>query len=68
MQKKKSKSSKSLGEIQAKMKCQMEPSDGGVADKLECKDWPLLFKVYFIYIMTDCVCWWACVLTKLSLF
>ncbi|CAK9828088.1 H/ACA ribonucleoprotein complex subunit 4 [Anthophora retusa] len=39
--KKKSKK-KSLGEIQATMKCQIEPSDEFV--KLEYKDWPLLFK------------------------
>ncbi|XP_076674771.1 dyskerin pseudouridine synthase 1 Nop60B [Andrena cerasifolii] len=39
--KKKSKK-KSLGEIQATMKCQVEPSDEPV--KLEYKDWPLLFK------------------------
>jgi hypothetical protein len=37
---------KSLGEIQVKMKCQMEPSSE--ITKLDCKDWPLLFKV-FIY-------------------
>lgn len=40
--KKKSKK-KSLGEIQATMKCQLEPSDEII--KLEYKDWPLLFKV-----------------------
>ncbi|XP_043577877.1 H/ACA ribonucleoprotein complex subunit 4 [Bombus pyrosoma] len=39
--KKKSKK-KSLGEIQATMKCQLEPSNEIV--KLEYKDWPLLFK------------------------
>ncbi|XP_043253621.1 H/ACA ribonucleoprotein complex subunit 4 [Colletes gigas] len=39
--KKKSKK-KSLGEIQAAMKCQLEPSSELV--KLEYKDWPLLFK------------------------
>ncbi|XP_053987398.1 H/ACA ribonucleoprotein complex subunit 4 [Hylaeus anthracinus] len=39
--KKKSKK-KSLGEIQATMKCQIEPSTDIV--KLEYKDWPLLFK------------------------
>ncbi|KAG7196692.1 hypothetical protein KM043_016024 [Ampulex compressa] len=39
--KKKSKK-KSLGEIQATMKYQVEPSTDIV--KLECKDWPLLFK------------------------
>ncbi|XP_043274680.1 H/ACA ribonucleoprotein complex subunit 4 [Venturia canescens] len=33
---------KSLGEIQTAMKCQMEPSDE--ITKLDCKDWPLLFK------------------------
>lgn len=40
--KKKSKK-KSLGEMQVKMKCEMEPSDE--LGKLDCKDWPLLFKV-----------------------
>lgn len=38
----KKKSKKSLGEIQATMKCQLEPSHEIV--KLEYKDWPLLFK------------------------
>uniref|UniRef100_A0A0C9RXQ3 Nop60B_0 protein n=1 Tax=Fopius arisanus TaxID=64838 RepID=A0A0C9RXQ3_9HYME len=40
--KKKKKSKKSLGEAQVAMDCKMEPADGIV--KLECKDWPLLFK------------------------
>ncbi|XP_034934367.1 H/ACA ribonucleoprotein complex subunit 4 [Chelonus insularis] len=39
--KKKSKK-KSLGELQVAMKCEIEPSDAPT--KLECKDWPLLFK------------------------
>ncbi|XP_003701715.1 dyskerin pseudouridine synthase 1 Nop60B [Megachile rotundata] len=38
----KKKNKKSLGEIQATMKCQLEPSEEIV--KLEYKDWPLLFK------------------------
>ncbi|OXU30917.1 hypothetical protein TSAR_001884 [Trichomalopsis sarcophagae] len=42
IEKEKKKNKKSLGEIQAKMKCQMEPSND--VGKLECKDWPLLFK------------------------
>ena len=42
-EKEKKKKIKDLGEIQAKMKCQMEPSSA--LPKLECKDWPLLFKV-----------------------
>ncbi|KMQ97369.1 h aca ribonucleoprotein complex subunit 4-like protein [Lasius niger] len=33
-----------LGEIQRTMKCEIEPSN--VEVKLECKDWPLLFKNY----------------------
>ncbi|KAK2575019.1 hypothetical protein KPH14_008766 [Odynerus spinipes] len=33
---------KSLGEIQVAMKCEIEPSNEVV--KLDCKDWPLLFK------------------------
>lgn len=33
---------RSLGEIQATMKCEIKPSDEEV--KLDCKDWPLLFK------------------------
>ena len=41
-EKKKSKK-RSLGEMQVKMKCEMEPSDE--LGKLDCKDWPLLFKV-----------------------
>ncbi|XP_058805138.1 H/ACA ribonucleoprotein complex subunit 4 [Phymastichus coffea] len=41
---KKKNKTKSLGEIQAKMKCQLEPSDVAKTMKLECKDWPLLFK------------------------
>lgn len=40
-EKKKSKR-KSLGETQMKIKCEMEPSSE--IPKLECKDWPLLFK------------------------
>ncbi|CAG5097313.1 Similar to Nop60B: H/ACA ribonucleoprotein complex subunit 4 (Drosophila melanogaster) [Cotesia congregata] len=39
--KKKSKK-KSLGELQVAMDCKMEPSD--IPEKLDCKDWPLLFK------------------------
>ncbi|XP_057326332.1 H/ACA ribonucleoprotein complex subunit 4 isoform X1 [Microplitis mediator] len=39
--KKKSKK-KSLGDIQVAMDCKMEPSD--LPEKLDCKDWPLLFK------------------------
>ncbi|OAD52068.1 H/ACA ribonucleoprotein complex subunit 4, partial [Eufriesea mexicana] len=39
---KKKNKKKCLGEIQATMKCQVEPSDLPV--KLEYKDWPLLFK------------------------
>jgi len=34
---------KSLGELQKSKKCIIEPSDG--VTKLDCKDWPLLFKV-----------------------
>lgn len=40
--KKKSKK-KSLGELQREIKCEIEPSDE--ITKLDCKDWPLLFKV-----------------------
>ncbi|XP_076233207.1 dyskerin pseudouridine synthase 1 Nop60B [Calliopsis andreniformis] len=39
---KKKNKKKSLGEIQATMKCQVEPSSDPI--KLEYKDWPLLFK------------------------
>ncbi|XP_015599322.1 H/ACA ribonucleoprotein complex subunit 4 [Cephus cinctus] len=39
---KKKNKKKSLGEIQVAMKCHVEPSDEIV--KLDCKDWPLLFK------------------------
>ncbi|XP_029161267.1 H/ACA ribonucleoprotein complex subunit 4 [Nylanderia fulva] len=39
---KKKKNKASLGEIQRTMKCEIEPSK--VEVKLECKDWPLLFK------------------------
>ncbi|XP_012282911.1 H/ACA ribonucleoprotein complex subunit 4 isoform X1 [Orussus abietinus] len=39
---KQKKSKKSLGDIQMGMKCLVEPSSGDV--KLDCKDWPLLFK------------------------
>ncbi|KAJ8672802.1 hypothetical protein QAD02_004062 [Eretmocerus hayati] len=39
---KKKNKSKALGDIQVKMKFEMEPSTGSV--KLDCKDWPLLFK------------------------
>lgn len=37
-----SKKKDSLGELQKKMKCELQPSNEEV--KLECKDWPLLFK------------------------
>ncbi|KAL7301660.1 hypothetical protein TKK_0005663 [Trichogramma kaykai] len=48
VEKKKRKRSKaedtmSLGEAQIKMKCHIEPSEG-LPPKLECQDWPLLFK------------------------
>ncbi|XP_070160713.1 H/ACA ribonucleoprotein complex subunit 4 [Polyergus mexicanus] len=39
---KKKKNKPSLGEIQRTMKCEIVPSNEEV--KLECKDWPLLFK------------------------
>lgn len=37
---------KSIGEMQLSTKCQIEPSN--VEVKLECKDWPLLFKVVYL--------------------
>jgi len=39
----KMKDKKSLGELQKSTKCVIAPSDH--LTKLECKDWPLLFKV-----------------------
>lgn len=42
VEKSKKKSRKSLGDQQVNMECKMEPSDA--PSKLDCKDWPLLFK------------------------
>jgi len=55
----KMKDKKSLGELQKSTKCIIKPSDH--LTKLECKDWPLLFKVgdlihykYFLYVIAIC--------------
>lgn len=51
-EKKNKKKNENLGEIQAKMKCEMQPSSE--VAKLDCKDWPLLFKVFILMFQLFC--------------